>query len=258
MSDIKLNFNIDAAAIAEQFKEMKLEVEQDLNKAVANLAAITDAKVKEMASQELKTSRQPFMDSLGFEEIAPGVWIISVDEDGLWIEEGIEPNKDMKPGLLAQNFKTSKDGHRYKTIPFDYGTAPSQQTPSTQMVVSYLKSQLRKEKVPFKKIEKNADGSPKVGKLHEFDFGNPRGTMGGPGKGNTPQFKNLSIYQSITKSGNVRRDILTFRTVSSGPGSQGKWHHPGFEPKKFLDRALDWAMKEWEDKILPEVMDKWK
>jgi hypothetical protein len=258
MSDIRLNFNIDAAAIAEQFKEMKLEVEQDLNKAVANLAAITDAKVKEMASQELKTSRQPFMDSLGFEEIAPGVWIISVDEDGLWIEEGIEPNKDMKPGLLAQNFKTSKDGHRYKAIPFDYGTAPSQQTPSTQMVVSYLKSQLRKEKVPFKKIEKNADGSPKVGKLHEFDFGNPRGTMGGPGKGNTPQFKNLSIYQSITKTGNVRRDILTFRTVSSGPGSQGKWHHPGAEPKHFLDRALDFAMKTWEEKILPEIFEKYK
>lgn len=258
MSDLKLNFNIDAAAIAEQFKEMKLEVEQDLNKAVANLAAITDAKVKEMASQELKSSRQPFMDSLGFEEIAPGVWIISVDESGLWIEEGIEANKDMKPGLLAENFKTSKDGHRYKAIPFDYGTAPSQQTPSTQMVVSYLKSQLRKEKVPFKKIEKNDDGSPKVGKLHEFDFGNPRGTMGGPGKGNTPQFKNLSIYQSITKSGNVRRDILTFRTVSDGPGSAGKWHHPGAEPKKFLDRALDWAMKEWEDKILPEVMEKWR
>jgi hypothetical protein len=258
MSDIKLNFNIDAAALADQFKSFKLEVEQDLNKAVANLAAITDAKVKEMASKELKSSRQPFMDSLGFEEISPGVWIISVDESGLWVEEGIESNKDMKPDLLAKDFKTSKDGNRYKAIPFDYGTAPSTQTPSTQMVVSYLKSQLRKEKIPFRKIEKNVDGSPKVGKLHELDFGNPRGTMGGPGKGNTPQFKNLSIYQSVTKSGNVRRDILTFRTVSSGPGSQGKWHHPGLEAKKFLDRALDWAMKEWEEKILPEVMEKWK
>lgn len=258
MSDIKLNFNIDANAIAEQFKAFKLEVEQDLNKAVANLAAITDAKVKEMASQELHTSRKDFMDSLGFAEVAPGVWVISVDESGLWVEEGIEANKDMKPGLLAKDFKTSKDGHRYKAIPFDYGAPPSQQSASTQQVVSFLKQNLKKENVPFKKIERDASGSPKVGKLHEFDFGNPRGTMGGPGKGNTPILNGVSIYQTVTKSGNVRRDILTFRTVSSGPGSQGKWHHPGLEAKKFLDRALDWAMKEWEEKILPEVMEKWK
>lgn len=258
MSDIKLNFNIDAVGIAEQFKSFKLEVEQDLNKAVANLAAITHAKVAELASAELKSSRQPFMDSLGFEEISPGVWVISVDESGLWVEEGIESNKDMKPDLLAKNFKTSKDGNRYKAIPFDYSTPPSQQTPSAALAISYLKSQLRKEKIPFKKIERNDDGSPKVGKLHELDFGNRRGTMGGPSKGNTPQFKNLSIYQSVTKSGNVRRDILTFRTVSSGPGSQGKWHHPGLQAKHFLDRALDFAMKTWEEQILPEIFEKYK
>lgn len=255
---MSLKFNIDAAAIASQFKEFALEVELDLQKAVANLAAITDAKVKEMASQELKSSRKPFMDSLGFEEVAPGVWVISVSEDGMWVEEGIEANKDMKPGLLAEGFKTSKNGNKYKVIPFDYGQAPSQMTPSTQAIVSYLKQNLKKENVPFKKIERNADGSPKVGKLHEFNFGNPGGRMGGPGKGNTPVLNGLSIYQSVTKSGNVRRDILTFRTVSSGPGSAGKWHHPGLEPKKFLDRALDWAMAQWEEKILPEVLDKWK
>lgn len=255
---MSLKFNIDANAIAEQFKAFKLEVEQDLNKAVANLAAITDAKVKEMANQELHTSRQEFMDSLGFEEVSPGVWIISVDESGLFVEEGIDANKDMKPGLLAKDFKVSKDGNRYKAIPFDYGAPPSTQSPSTMQIVSYLRQQLKKEAIPFKKIERNTDGSPKVGKLHEFDFGNPRGTMGGPGKGNTPVLNGLSIYQTVTKTGNVRRDILTFRTVSSGPGSQGKWHHPGLEAKKFLDRALDWAMKEWEEKILPEVMKKWR
>lgn len=252
-----IKFNIDAAAIAQQFKEFALEVEQDLQKAVANLAAITDAKVKEMASQELHSSRQPFMDSLGFEEISPGIWVISVDEQGLWVEEGIEADKDMKPDMLAKNVKVSKSGHRYKAIAFDYGKGPSQNTASTQQVIQYLKQQLKKENVPFKKIERDANGSPKTGKLHEFDFGNPGGRMGGPGKGNTPQLKGLSIYQSITKTGNVRRDILTFRTVSDGPGSAGKWHHPGLAPKKFLDRALDWAMKEWEDKVLPEVLAKW-
>lgn len=253
-----LKFNIDVADIAKEFKDFALEVEQDCQKAVANLAAVTHAKVVQEANEELHSSRQDFMDSLGFEEISPGVWVISVDEGGMWIEEGIEANKDMKPDLLRDNAKVSKNGTRYKVIPFDYGKAPSQMTVGTQQLVSYLKQELKKEGVPFKKIERNADGSPKVGKLHELDFGNPGGRMGGPGKGNTPVFKNLSIYQTITKTGNVRRDIMTFRTVSSGPGSQDKWHHPGLAPKKFLDRALDWAVKEWEEKILPEVLEKWK
>ena len=56
----------------------------------------------------------------------------------------------------------------------------------------------------------------------------------------------------------MKRDILTFRTVSSGPASAGKWHHPGMDGKKYLDWALEQATKEWENEILPKIMDKWK
>lgn len=250
MSNLKIK--IDTASIAAQFKALALEVEQDLNKGIANLAAITHAKVAEMAGDELKSSRKTLTDNLGFEEISPGVWVVSIDEEALWIEEGIEANHDMKPDLLKGATKTSKDGYKYRSISFDHGKAPSQMTGAAQMIVQRIKSNLKKEGVPFKKIEKNPNGSPRTGKLHTFDWGGSR-----PGKGNTPELKGVSIYQTVTKSGNVRRDILTFRTVSGGPKSAGKWLHPGFQAKKFLDRAADWAMKEWEDKILPEVLAKY-
>jgi hypothetical protein len=248
---MSLKINIDVAAIAAQFKEFALELEQDLRKGVANLAAITHAKVVENAQQELHSSRQTFMDNLGFEEISPGIWVISIDQGAMWIEEGIEANKDMKPDLL-KNAKTSSKGVQYKVIPFDEGKAPSQMTPYAQGVVARIKQNLKKQDVPFKKIEFNSDGSPRVGKLHEFDFGGEK-----PGKGNTPVMKGVSIYQSVTKTGNVRRDILTFRTVSNGPESAGKWVHPGYDAKKYLDKAADWAMNEWEQSILPEVLSKW-
>lgn len=254
---MSLKFHIDAAKIASQFKEFATEIEQDLKKSIANLAAITHAKVQEMASQELKSSRKEFLDSLGFEEIADGIWVVSIDESGLWREEGIEPNFDMKPGLLSKNAKISKKGNKYKIIPFDYGKAPSQTAPSAQVIVNAIRQNLKRENVPFKKIERNPDGSPKTGKLHTFNFGNPNGRLGGPGRGTTPAMKGVSIYQTITKSGNVRRDILTFRTVSSGPGSEGKWIHPGSEAKKFLDRALEFSINEFENKILPEILEKW-
>jgi hypothetical protein len=207
-----------------------------------------------MANDKLKSSRKTFLDSLGFEEVTPGLWVVSVDESGLWVEEGLDPNFDMKPGLLKGATKTSKDGHPYRTIPFDHGKAPSQLNGYAQNLVTKIRADLKKEGVPFKKIEKNSDGTPKIGKLHSFDFS--KGRTGKSGEGN-PDLKGVSIYQSMTKTGNVRRDILTFRTVSGGPASAGKWIHPGFEAKEFLDKAEVWAVQEWEEKILPEILSKY-
>ena len=245
--DIKIK--IDASAIAKEFKEFQKEVEADLKKGVASLASITHAKVAEMAQQELKSSRKQFMDSLHFEEVDDGIWVVSVDAKAFWIEEGISPNFDMKPGLL-KNAQTNKKGGKYKVVPFEHSKAPSQLTPKARAIVNEIRTNLKKENVPFKGIERNADGSPRIGKLHSFDW-----TSDKPGRGNTPVLHGVSIYQSI-KGGNVRRDILTFRTVTDK--QTDKWIHPGLKAKKFLDRAADWAVKEWEDKILPDILNKWK
>lgn len=249
-----LKINIDVASIAAQFKEMALEVEQDLRKGVANLAAMTHAKVAEMASTELHSSLKTLQDNLGFEEISDGVWVVSIDEKALFIEEGIEPNKDMKEALLKNATKTSKAGYKYRSIPFDHGKGPSQMTPYAQSLVNRIKQQLKQQKIPFKKIEKNPDGSPRIGKLHEFSIDSEKPTR----RANTPALKNVTIYQSVTKTGNVRRDIMTFRTVSASPASADKWIHPGLTAKKFLDRAEVWALDVFEKEILPEILDKYK
>lgn len=250
-----LKIKIDTQAIAKQLRDIAGEVEKDIQKGVANLASMTHAKVAELASQDLHSSRKKFMDNLGFEEVTQGVWVVSVDEGALWIEEGIEPNTDMKPGLLK--------GRQSRVIPFDHGKAPSQLNGYAQNIVSRIRANLKKEGVPFKKIEKGSNGAPLLGKLHSFPKENAtpeeRRRWSGelPGKGNTPVLKGVSIYQTLTKTGNVRRDILTFRTVSGGPASAGKWIHPGIEPKKFLDQAADWALQEWEQKVLPEILSKY-
>lgn len=52
---------------------------------------------------------------------------------------------------------------------------------------------------------------------------------------------------------------MTFRTVSDGPGSEGKWvNEKGIRPRKFLDRAQEWAENTWEKEILPSILDKYK
>lgn len=244
-----LKFEIDAEAIAKEFAEFALEVEQDLNTAVANLAAITNAKVKEMAQKELHSTRQRYIDALSFAEVSPGLWVVSLDESALWIENGLPSDFDMKPGLL-KNAKMSKDGVQYRVVPFNHSLPPSQMGQSNQEAAAFIKANLKKQGITFKKIELNADGSPKTGKLHSnLNLGGSN-----PANGVQKNSNGVNIYQNKTASGSIRRDVMTFRTVTSN--QQDKWIHPGIDPKLFLDRAFEEAMSLWETEILPAVLEK--
>lgn len=256
-----LRINIDVSALAAQFKELAVEAEREITKAVAGLATMTHARVAEQAALKLKTSLKDFQDNLGFEEVQPGIWVVSIDQPAMWIEEGIEPGHDMKPDLL-KNAKVTKNGKRYKVIPFDHGAPPTSRNATADRIVEELKSGLRqinKERkaidpksgaISITKIEKNPDGSPRVGKLHEFDIQSDKPTK----NAKHPALKGLTIYQSKdNKTGNIRRDVLTFRTVSDG-SDPNSWIHPGYIAQHFLDDAEVWALNEWENKILPDVL----
>lgn len=252
-----IKFNIDTSSITSQLKEFALEVEQDLQKAAADLALLTKEKVLELANENLSsTGYESYKEGVGTDDTAPGIWIVYIDEKVAWQESGLKEGFDMKPGLLKGATKVSKDGHHYRSIPFDHGKAPSKtaNSPKAQELVSQVKSFLKKEKIPFRKIEKDANGSPLTGKLHKFDIPSDPPTD----RASTSALKGLTIYQTKMKNGSVRRDILTFRTVSDGPASANKWIHPGYQAKNFLDQAAEWATREWEDKILPDIINRWK
>lgn len=254
MSSNSLKINIDTDAIAKQFGTFAVDLKQDLMKGVQDLAAATKAHVVQQAEQELSSaSFGKFEKHVGIEDVAPGIWVVSIDEKAMWIEEGLEPGFDMKPGILKGATKTSKDGYPYRSIPFDQGKTKTASTGYEFNLRNRVKAELSKRNIPFKKIEKGSDGKAKVGLLHKIDIKSEI-----PGKGNTPVLKGVSVYQTVTKTGNVRRDIMTFRTVSGGPASDGKWLHPGYDGKKFLDKAQEWAEREWEMTILPMILDKYR
>lgn len=166
---MKLKVNIDISDLKKELKSFTAEIEKELQTGVQTLAAVTHLKVKEMASQELHSSRKKFDESLGFEQIAEGLWVVSVDEKGLFIEEGIESGTDMKPWLL-KNGKTSKDGHKYKVIPFEHSKAATEMTPYAQNIAQQLRTNLKKANIPFHGIETHENGKPKLGKLHSMSF----------------------------------------------------------------------------------------
>lgn len=250
MSD--LIFQIDKKHFDDVVEQFRKDLQKDLNEAVKNLADMTLEKTLEFASEGLHTTFSIYKDALSSKRIEAGVYVISLDQKALWIEEGLPENFDMKPGLL-KDAKVSKEGNRYAVVSFQHNKRPSEQGPQAKELVSQIKRVLRQESIPYAKIEKDSNGSPRIGLLHKIDIDSDKPTA----KASTPALQGLRIYQNKDEKGKVSRSIMTFRTVTDGPSGKDKFIHPGLEAKKFMDKALTWAEEIFDREILPELLKKW-
>jgi hypothetical protein len=259
MSD--LNFKINSNDFANVLDEFKTQLQRELNQSVRQLAKITYEKTLEIAGQKLKNTLDFYKDNLSMKNDGPSITVITLDEKAVGLEDGTE-RFDMKPGLLAG--KSGKDGKngRYAIVPFKHNSKPSQQTQKAQDLTNQIKKVLRQENIPYAKIEKDSNGSPKIGLLHKIDIDSDKPTP----KASHPALHGLRIYQNEVKDANgnnvkdkqgnnkIERGILTFRTVKEG---QDKWMHPGFRKIGAMDEAFQFAMEQWDSQILPELMKKW-
>jgi hypothetical protein len=245
---MNLKFFVNADDIANEMKAFKEEAKQAIEESVKQLSAMTHAKVVELAQEKLKSTRKIYTDNLDYQELVPGLWVVSLDQPALWIEEG-RKSGDMTQDLLKTGAHIAKDGSRYKAIPFDHGKPPSQMDPFSRNLVAKIKSELKKANIPFKKLELNADGSPRIGRLHTMNISSPHPSS----RASHPALSGLTIYQTKGANGKVRRDIMTFRMVSD-KHKGSKWIHPGRDAEGFFEKALQWAEDQWEREILPQIM----
>jgi len=253
VSDPKYRIEVDAAAMAETFGELAKEVEAAIEQAVKTSSAMTYAKANELAAEKLRSRRKDYQDALSYEEVAPGIWVVSLDESAFWIEEG-KTAGSMVDDLLRKNPKVSKDGTRYKVIPFDHGKAPSQQTNKAKEITALVKKELKALKVPFKKVEYNSDGSPKLGRVFSKNIASDRPTS----KAKFPALSGLTITQRKLESGKIKRDVMTFRIVTDRHKEEGLWFHPGMPGVKIIDEVFAWINQEFDSKILPEVLERFR
>lgn len=255
-----LKISINANDLASQCKEFAEEVKQEIIEEVDKLAALTHAHILDQAEKRLKgkSFQKKFMESVKFDSVTVGLNIISISDEGLFVEEGIMSGAKMagEDGKwLLKNSKTNAKGESYNIVPFEWSKPRGEVSTKNKKMVDELKTILADQKVGFRKIETNSKGSPRVGLLHDFNFGGNK-----PGRGNTPIFDRVRIYQTkvqdeISGKESVRRDIFTFRTVKK---SSSKWVHPGMKKYQFLEEAEKWFMQKWEDEILPKIFAKWK
>lgn len=279
---VKFQENLQPAALAA------------MQKAGEALTAETHAHIVEQVQNRLRSTREKYLDHLGFHQVTENSWVVDLMPGAFFIEEGLPANFDMieallndapKPGTAKPGHGTplgmrkgktkisKKDGSRYRMIPFEHSKAPTRQTPAMKSLTDTIKSELKKQKLPgLGTIESGADGKPKLGFVRELDITKrPLKTGPGPGQGKgpvgqvrqgptgVPLLQGVRIYQHKIKDKqgkeSVKKFAMTFRVVSSKHKGQGRWQHPGLEGRRFFDEAFTWALDQWENKVKPQIID---
>jgi hypothetical protein len=265
---IKIQFDISELMGLTDLVE---NAQKELNDAGKQLAQLTKAHMLDLAQQRMKSRRKIFVEHLKVLE-EDGVWIVSLDAVARWTDEGQDPHSLLPDLLASDKAKTGADGvTKYITVPFDHGGKPSDQTPAQANLTDTIKRELRSFGVPFKQIETNSDGSPRLGLLHKFDINDkPLKTRSGSGQGHgpigevrqgatgIPWLQGLKIYQEEVSNPNtgrtqIQRSIMTFRVASSKHMNQGRWDHPGVEEAGIFRDTENWVKEEF-DRMAPDLM----
>jgi len=265
-------FNLDLGPIIAMTRGFDSAVRKAMTEAARDLTTQTHAHILEEVQAKLHSTREKYVKALSFKQVDQDTWVIELGKEAMFIEEGLKPNTDMLDGLLrSSKAKTAKDGSRYIVVPFEHKKGATQQTSAATNLTDTIKSEMKKRKIPYGKLENGPDGKPKTGLLHSFDImkqpvktapgaGSGRGPIGAVKQGPTgiPFLQGVRVYQSKVKDAkgkeSVKKSIMTFRIASSKMKGQGRWVHPGLEAKKFLDEAAEWALKEFETRIKDQIL----
>lgn len=263
------SIHIKIANAAEQLSQAHIRAAQS---AMRDLAVETYAKAQEMASQRLNSTRQKYADSLSFDQAGDNHWVITLDGDAKYLEEGYPSFNQIEAGLArGPKSKVSKAGHRYVVIPFEHKQAAAakghpmhdvavQRGQAAETTKGNLAEDLKRLKKIFgiKNPIMGPGGQAVQGKawsITKNEFGPQWSYSDAAGSqmtaaitGGRPIHKNLQgitgvQFQQKTRGGGERTKTahMTWRIASENPNAKGKWIHPGFSGAKIFPDLEQWA-----------------
>lgn len=245
--------NIDYSDLTDLLDFDKKAIEAT-NEAAEEFARAIHGQIILKANEKLRGSREPYIEALNVYQESDGVWFITLDANMRWREDGMSPHSILDSLLKSPKAKTGKDGDKYLVVPFEHSGKDNTNTSSSEFdLISTIKSELDKAKIPYNKVEFNDKGRPKEGILHKLDF-----SKAAPNKKVGANLKGIQISQKVNKDAkgheSVKRAITTFRTASSK--QTDKWNHPGVEAANLFEEALEWGDDHFENIVIPTLIDK--
>lgn len=277
-----MKFKLDSSGLSgdltAKVRELLDMANAGLGDKLSDLAQSTYAKIHELASNRLNSTRQQFIDSLKMEKVAMNRYVITLDGDAEHIEKGYD-SFDMKPGLLRGAKKVSKQGYRYRSIKFDHkpGATAKPSHPLFNQPVQITSTAEQRRANPTipkvgrtttgsltgdrealakaggdKGITKDAYNSPILQKVSRYDKSpynanqyirtdsDGMKSVVDIGRAVDPNVVGIAKYQyKVGKT--VKAMWVTFRTVSENPAQKNKWIHPGYTGAHIMQDVKTWV-----------------
>lgn len=258
MSDLKIELKITDVAKLEELLDKQLKrLEKDLQESSKKLAQAAHSKAKELTNSKMpKKLAGKYGESLYIEQMSENFYVVGIRQEAFWMEYGRQPGfmEDLLTRKTGSPTRTSKEGKKYRIIPFEHDTATKAPMSSSEgSLVSELKSFLKKEGVPYSKSRKlvlDEKGSPRVGTTHSFSIKDTAKL--------SKDLQGINIVQSKNpKSGRIERTVMTYRIISEKHRGSGKWEHPGNSGYNILKDTHTYVKNLWEKTILPELKKKY-
>ena len=210
--------------------------------------------VQEVQSK-LKGSRKLYLANLvGPFESGDNVWVVALKSGAAMIEDGYAPH-DMIPYLTkGPKAKMSKEGYKYNVIPFGYsGRGESEMSHQQAQLVSFVKTELKKRGLD--RIIKDSQGNALTGKVATVNITGPGTPWSRQG---TPLLSGLTVYQRMITNQNtgktsIRRDVMTFRTVSEKQSGTGAWYNKGYAGAHIFEKVERQVDEAW-NKMINELV----
>jgi len=259
---------VDLSDLANLGTDVQAKVKVLAEQAQHDLGAATFVRIKQIAHEKLHTRYTMFTDKFSIDE-KDGEVILTLEASAVWIDEGLKPNYLLDALLKSPKAKTAADGSTYVVVPFinKPGMGPTNTTPYNMDLLEAVKGEMKKNKLPWAKAQRDAQGRPLWGKVAELsNIKTPLKTHEGPGMGQggigderqsrnkIPYLKGAAVYQHEGPGGKIQRSVITYRTASSNHPEN--FQHPGLPATNIIEDGYDWAMNELETSILPKLIQK--
>ena len=267
MSDFEFKANL--REIAEKVGKTADQIKGKVNEEIRKLSISTHAFVVNYAQEKLDGWKLghflgPEGNNIRWVQLAENMWVVEIDPSVAWIEEGREPTSMATEDWLLKpdKSKTAKDGSTYRVIPMSKHK-DNRRNPELK---SILNDQLTKQGIDMKTLELDQNGQPKIGVVNKLQFGknvtqkSDQNAMffsksrnadqsrqtGLPIYGGAHHLHGAVVSQRKDDKGNVKKEAVTFRVVSSKHEAEGRWMYPKVDPLNSIPEAYKHAEAQWE------------